>query len=82
MCWFVKCPYFGVCLLAGFPHSVGTYIPYKEVVVEETIRATVIKPNQAIKLRARKETLVHFTNSYIPLSSLFQYFPSQIFPAG
>lgn len=35
----------------------GTYIPWKEVVVEETIRATVIKPNQAIKLRARKETL-------------------------
>lgn len=34
----------------------GTYIPRKEVVVEETIRATVIKPNQAIKLRARKET--------------------------
>ena len=31
---------------------------WKEVVVEETIRATVIKPNQAIKLRARKETLV------------------------
>lgn len=35
----------------------GTYIPRKEVIVEETIRATVIKPNQAIKLRARKETL-------------------------
>lgn len=34
---------------------VGTYIPRKEVVVEETIRATIIKPNQAIKLRARKE---------------------------
>ena len=34
----------------------GTYIPRKEVVVEETIRATVIKANQAIKLRARKET--------------------------
>lgn len=33
----------------------GTYIPRKEVVVDETIRATVIKPNQAIKLRARKE---------------------------
>jgi len=29
------------------------------VVVDETIRATVIKPNQAIKLRARKETLVN-----------------------
>ncbi|XP_077995303.1 major vault protein-like [Glandiceps talaboti] len=35
----------------------GTYIPKKEVVVDETIRATVIRPNQSIKLRARKETL-------------------------
>ncbi len=35
----------------------GTYIPRKEVVVEETIRATVVRPNQAIKLRARKETV-------------------------
>ena len=43
--------------LADFVHT-GTYIPKKEVVVEETIRATVIKPNQAIKLRARKETTV------------------------
>ncbi|XP_033116346.1 major vault protein-like [Anneissia japonica] len=34
----------------------GTYIPRKEVVVDETVRATIIKPNQAIKLRARKET--------------------------
>lgn len=33
----------------------GTYIPRKEVVVEETVRATIIKPNQAIRLRARKE---------------------------
>ncbi len=33
----------------------GTYIPRKEVVVDETIRATVVKSNQAIKLRARKE---------------------------
>ena len=39
------------------PFITGTYIPRKEVVVEETIRATVIKPNQSIKLRARKETL-------------------------
>ncbi|XP_038074409.1 major vault protein-like [Patiria miniata] len=35
----------------------GTYIPRKEVVVDETVRATIIKANQAIKLRARKETL-------------------------
>ena len=33
----------------------GTYMPRKEVSVEEHIRATVIKPNQAIRLRARKE---------------------------
>ena len=44
-------------LLVACAHT-GTYIPKKEVVVEETIRATVIKPNQAIKLRARKETTV------------------------
>ena len=30
-------------------------MPRKEVSIEEQIRATVIKPNQAIKLRARKE---------------------------
>ena len=50
----------------SFPPSLpptGTYIPCKEVVVEETIRATVIKPNQAIKLRARKETLVQLTQT-------------------
>lgn len=35
----------------------GTYIPRKEVVVDETIRATVITSNQAIRLRARKECL-------------------------
>jgi len=35
----------------------GTYIPRKEVVIEETVRATVIRPNQAIRLRARKETI-------------------------
>ncbi|CAF88473.1 unnamed protein product, partial [Tetraodon nigroviridis] len=33
----------------------GTYIPRKEVVVLETIKATVIGENQAIRLRARKE---------------------------
>ena len=35
----------------------GTYFPRKEVVVEETIRASVIRTNQAIKLRARKECI-------------------------
>ncbi|KAJ8250927.1 hypothetical protein GJAV_G00214840 [Gymnothorax javanicus] len=33
----------------------GTYIPRKEVVVLETVKATVIQENQAIRLRARKE---------------------------
>ncbi|XP_034448590.1 major vault protein isoform X2 [Hippoglossus hippoglossus] len=32
----------------------GTYIPRKEVAVLETIKATVIRENQAIRLRARK----------------------------
>ena len=35
----------------------GTYIPRKETVVDETIRASVVRPNQAIKLRARKECI-------------------------
>lgn len=34
----------------------GTYIPRKEVKVEEVIQATIIQPGQAIRLRARKET--------------------------
>ncbi|KAG8538787.1 hypothetical protein GDO81_022084, partial [Engystomops pustulosus] len=33
----------------------GTYIPRKEVEVLQTIQATVIRHNQAIRLRARKE---------------------------
>uniref|UniRef100_A0A8C6XG46 Major vault protein n=1 Tax=Naja naja TaxID=35670 RepID=A0A8C6XG46_NAJNA len=33
----------------------GTYIPRKEVEIVETIVATIIRPNQAIKLQARKE---------------------------
>lgn len=43
----------------------GTYIPRKEVVVEETIHATVIKPNQAIKLRARKECIARDDNARV-----------------
>ncbi|NWR76967.1 MVP protein, partial [Centropus unirufus] len=35
----------------------GTYIPRKEVEVVETLQATVIGHNQAIRLRARKECL-------------------------
>eukprot|EP01130_Rhizamoeba_saxonica_P000505 TRINITY_DN104_c0_g1_i10.p1 TRINITY_DN104_c0_g1~~TRINITY_DN104_c0_g1_i10.p1 ORF type:complete len:831 (+),score=294.27 TRINITY_DN104_c0_g1_i10:62-2554(+) len=33
----------------------GTYIPRVEVQVVEIVRATIIKPNQALRLRARKE---------------------------
>ncbi|XP_053115786.1 major vault protein [Hemicordylus capensis] len=33
----------------------GTYIPHKEVEVVEIIQATIIRPNQAIRLQARKE---------------------------
>ena len=36
----------------------GTYIPKKEVEVIQTVLAVIVKPNQAIKLRARKETKV------------------------
>jgi len=35
----------------------GTYIPRIEVSVAEVVRAVVVKPNQALKLRARKETI-------------------------
>ena len=34
--------------------------------MEETIKATIIKPNQAIKLRARKETKVRQFSSVQP----------------
>ena len=58
----------------------GTYIPRKEVKVEEIIQATIIQPGQAIRLRARKETrdrdgtlrvtgeewLVKKTGAYLP----------------
>jgi major vault protein len=58
----------------------GTYIPRKEVIIDEQIKATVIKPNQAIRLRARKECndrsgisrfsgeewLVKKTGAYVP----------------
>ena len=51
-------------LIIIFVCFLGTYIPRKEVEVIETIRATIIKPNEAIKLRARGETKV----SYLTLS--------------
>ncbi|XP_023240229.1 major vault protein-like isoform X2 [Centruroides sculpturatus] len=35
----------------------GTYIPRKEVEVVEKVKATVIKPNQALKLRAKTEMI-------------------------
>lgn len=58
----------------------GTYYPRKEVVVEETITAVIVKNNQAIRLRAKKETkdrdendrvtgeewLVKKTGAYLP----------------
>jgi major vault protein len=37
--------------------NLGTYIPRKEVIVEKTIAATIIRPNEALKLRARRETI-------------------------
>jgi major vault protein len=43
----------------------GTYIPRKEVVVDEKIQATIIKPNQAIRLRARKECTDRSGNSRV-----------------
>ncbi len=60
----------------------ATYIPRKEVSVEEQIRATVIGPNQAIRLCAKKEIidragqrrvtgeewLVKKTGAYLPLA--------------
>ena len=53
----------GGCVKTAFIRSstllypTGTYIPRKEVVVEDTVRATTIRPNQAIRLRARKECI-------------------------
>uniref|UniRef100_A0A914WZP9 Major vault protein n=1 Tax=Plectus sambesii TaxID=2011161 RepID=A0A914WZP9_9BILA len=58
----------------------GTYIPRKEVTVEEVVHATTIRPNEALKLRARRETvdrdgrvrvtgeewLVHKVGAYLP----------------
>uniref|UniRef100_A0A9J8ABF5 Major vault protein n=1 Tax=Cyprinus carpio carpio TaxID=630221 RepID=A0A9J8ABF5_CYPCA len=41
----------------SFYFLAGTYIPRKEVAVLEVIKATVIRENQAIRLRARKEGL-------------------------
>ena len=35
----------------------GTLIPRIETVIEETVRATVISPNQAVRLRATKECI-------------------------
>ena len=41
----------------GYLKVHGTYIPRKEVSVEEQIRATVIGSNQAIRLCAKKELI-------------------------
>jgi len=40
----------------------GTYIPRVEVHIVEVVRAVIIKPNQALKLRARKLTADKFKN--------------------
>jgi major vault protein len=36
-------------------HGPGTYIPRVEVQVVEVVRATIIQPNEALRLRAKKE---------------------------
>ncbi|CAF3612282.1 unnamed protein product, partial [Adineta steineri] len=36
-------------------HGPGTYFPRKEVSVEEQIKAVILKPNEAVRLRAKKE---------------------------
>lgn len=62
---------------------IGTYIPRKEVSVEEKISATVIGPNQAIRVSAKKEIidrmgqlrvagenwLVKKSGAYLPLAN-------------
>jgi major vault protein len=35
----------------------GTYFPRKEVSVEEQIKAVILKPNEAVRLRAKKEMI-------------------------
>lgn len=43
----------------------GTYIPCKEVTVVSEIKATVIRPNQALLLRARKNCVDHEGNDRV-----------------
>ena len=38
----------------------GTYIPRVEVQVAEVVKARILKPNEALKLRAKKETVDRF----------------------
>ncbi|CAF0741315.1 unnamed protein product [Didymodactylos carnosus] len=61
----------------------GTYYPRKEVAVEEQIKATILKPTEAVRLRAKKEMidrdgqpretgeewLNRTTGSYLPLAT-------------
>lgn len=73
----------GKCKIAGDEwlfEGPGTYIPRKEIEVIQTVLAVVVKPNQAIRLRARKETkdrqgadrvtgeewIVNKTGAYLP----------------
>lgn len=53
----------------------GTYIPHKEVEVVETIQATVIRPNQAIRLQARKECKDREGNKRVTGSSAVSHPP-------
>lgn len=51
--------------------ELGTLIPRKEVEIIETVRATVIQANQAIKLRARKETRVRLFSCIWKTNKIF-----------
>jgi major vault protein len=53
----------------------GTYYPRVEVQVAEIVRAIIIKPNQALRLRARKE--VSFLFSLLLVHSSFTQLETQ-----
>lgn len=46
----------------------GTYIPRVEVQVVEVVRATIIKPNEALRLRAKKEVRILHTTILLTVS--------------
>ncbi|CAM9147357.1 unnamed protein product, partial [Lampetra planeri] len=43
----------------------GTYIPHKEVEVVESLRATIVLPNHAVKLRARRDLVDRAGNTRV-----------------